>query len=93
LNSALKDVLEGSHDPGRDRGDQQWLRQSAINLLLDGYEAGVRDQKALADNALRIMGFGPSNRAVIKHRPADGKLRSCNLRAEPRRKRRVDERT
>jgi hypothetical protein len=57
LNSALKDVLEVSHD----QGGQKWLRQSAINLIHNGYEAGVRDQKALADNALRIMGFGPSN--------------------------------
>jgi hypothetical protein len=57
LNSALKDVLVASRDPGRDRSDQQWLRASAISLILNDYEADVRDRKALADNALRIMGL------------------------------------
>ena len=58
LKTALEDVLEGSYDPRREPGDQDWLRESAITLILNAYEDRIRDQKTLAHNALRIMGFG-----------------------------------
>jgi hypothetical protein len=57
LENALKDVLKASYDPQREWGDRDWLRDSAICLILNAYEGGIRDQKTLAHNAMRIMGF------------------------------------
>jgi hypothetical protein len=51
LNQALKDVLSSC----RGMDGQGWLRASAIDLILNAYEQGVRDRETLVQNALMIL--------------------------------------
>jgi hypothetical protein len=63
LNQALEDVLASSRkSEPREKDEQDWLRVSAIDLILNAYEQGVRDRETLVHNALTIMGFRPQRR-------------------------------
>jgi hypothetical protein len=63
LNEALEDVLASSRQSEpREKDEQEWLYVSAIDLILNAYEQGVRDRETLVNNALTIMGFIPRTR-------------------------------
>jgi hypothetical protein len=66
-DDALKEVLaEARNRIPLELYEEDWVRESAINLILNAYEQGVRTRGKIAVFALASMRIGPpENRGLV----------------------------